>query len=399
MIIRKSLLFISFLFFCKIVSGQQANIKALRLEENRQKQDTNEVKWHYELSKAYRRLNNDSSIYAAKKGILLARKINFKKGEGLCYSSLAVGYAIKGMFKEAVENCKKAIAINKMANPNQVAVNYSQMGLMIYSQGKIHNAIHYQNLALKFAERYNDKKVQCQAHNNIGIIYVSTGEYLRANDHFYKTLEFSEQLKDTMVIATACINISEIYQEQKDYKRALEFTNRALLLNKNQKDAVLTIVAYITIGTIYSKLGDQYQAITHFDKALKSAKEAGVESRLAECYINLGTAYLALENYDKALNYLLQAEALDKSENDKAALSGDYIILSNIYEKISKPELQVKYALMALKLAQTENLKPKIRDAAESIYIYYKKKGNANQSLYYLELILSTKTVCLMLIT
>ncbi|HEY0056570.1 MAG TPA: tetratricopeptide repeat-containing sensor histidine kinase [Pedobacter sp.] len=385
MITRKSLLFISVLFLCKMVSGQQANIKVLRLEENKQKKDSNEVKWHYELSKAYRRLNADSTIHAAKKGVLLARKINFKKGEGLCYSSLAVGYAIKGMFKEAVENCKKAIEINKVANPSQLATNYSQMGLMVQNQGKMTEAIYYQNLSLKFAERYKDNRVLYQSHNNIGIIYIYQGEYLRANDHFYKALKLAERLNDTMVIATVCINISEIYREQKDYKRALEFSKKALLFNQTLNDAHLKVVAYITNGTIYSKLNDHHRAITHFEKALKVAKESGVESRLGECFTNLGNAYLALEHYEKSLSYLLQAETLDKAENNNTALSGDYIVLSKVYEKTNKPELQVKYALLALKLAQKENLKPKMRDAAESLYGYFKKQGNTSQALFYLE--------------
>jgi signal transduction histidine kinase len=57
-----------------------------------------------------------------------------------------------------------------------------------------------------------------------------------------------------------------------------------------------------------------------------------------------------------------------------------------VYEKTSKPDLQRKYALRALELAQKENLNLEIRDAAESLYHYFRKQGNANEALLYMEL-------------
>ncbi|HEY0056609.1 MAG TPA: tetratricopeptide repeat-containing sensor histidine kinase [Pedobacter sp.] len=383
---QKSLLILLFLFLSELAIGQPAEVMALRSKESRLKRDTSEVLWHYELSKAYRMINPDSSIYAAQRGVSLSKKLRFRKGEGLCYSALTVGHAIKGMFNEAVKDCARAIEINKVVDPKQLAMNYSHMGLILQNQGHLNQAIHYQNLSLKMAARFNDSISLSRAHNNIGTAYIAKGEFLRANDHFYKLLRIAEQLKDTMGISTASGNISKIFIEQKDYKRALEYANKALLLHQKSNNAVLTVIAYNGIGTIYTKLGDQRKAISYYEKAVKLAKETGAKGPIGSCFTNLGLAHLALARHDKALDYLYQAEAIEKAVNNSTGLSLVYIGLSKAYEKTGKPDLQRKYALMALKLAQQENLKPELRDAAENLYSYYKSRGDASQSLYYLEL-------------
>ena len=386
MTFKKSLLVFFHIFFSTLAFSQPANITALRLEESKLKSDTDKVIWYYDLSKAYRMSDPDSSLYAAQKGITLAKKIHFKKGEGLCYSTFAVGHAVKGMFDEAIRNCAKAIEINKVENQKELSANYSHMGFFLLSKGRLTEALYYQNLSLKIAERFKDSVALIRSHNNIGAAYLSKGELLRANDHFYKLLEIAEQLKDTVGISTASANISQIFVEQKDYKRALVFAHKALSLHQKSHNAYLTGVIYEAIGSIYTKLGDHQRAINYYEKAIRLAEETGVKTSLGSCFTNLGLIYHTLGNYEKSLKYLLQAEAIDKAANNDIGLSDTYIALSKVYEKTNKPYLQEKYAFKALTLAQKENLKPEIRDASESLYSHYKKQGNANKSLFYLEL-------------
>ncbi len=82
MTIRNAFLIFSLLFLTELGFAQIAKINALRSKESTLKSDTNEVKWHYDLSRAYRMVNIDSAVFAAQQGILVAKEIHFKKGEG-----------------------------------------------------------------------------------------------------------------------------------------------------------------------------------------------------------------------------------------------------------------------------------------------------------------------------
>jgi signal transduction histidine kinase/CheY-like chemotaxis protein len=374
------------MFLTAQVFSQPADIKRIEAIEGQQVGDSNMVLRYYDLSKKYAMSNPDSCILFSKKGISLARRINYKKGEAHCYATLAAAYSMKGLRDESIKNCLKAIEINKVVNRKLLTMNYSHLGVYLQSKGLLKEAIYYQKLSLKLAESFKDSVALCRSYNNLGVIYLDRGDFLIASDHFHKLLEIAQLLKLDLETSWACANLTEILTEQKDYKRALEFANKALQIDVKLNNTYLTVIIYGSIANIYTKLGDSKRAIMYFEKSIQLAKQTGVKTTLASCLTSLATVYTNLGDYNKSLTYLLEAEAIDKATNNSSGLSKTYIALSEVYKKTNKPYLQEKYATEGLQLAQRENLKPLIRDASESLYNFHKNQGNIAKSLFYIEL-------------
>jgi tetratricopeptide (TPR) repeat protein len=368
------------------LAGQPMEIRRLLHLQKEIKEDTSHVLWYNDVSKAYRMVNPDSSIYYAGEGINLANRSGFQKGLGLCYSSIAIGYSIKGLFTEGTAYCQKAIDINKRVNRAQLPTNYTNMGIILQSQARLTEGLKYQNMALEVAKEVGDKVYIAKAYNNIGDALLAQGNYQQAVGYFYKFLKVADELNDSLGISIAYGNISNVLRLQQDFNLALEYQQKTMAFHKRMNNKVSLLSDYYNTGNIYFALNRIDEAIHHYTDAIRLAREIGNEKELGLIYVYTGAAYLRKKNYAAAENFLLKADTLNKKTNNINGLTVGSISLSRLFEQLNKPGLQKQFAFKALELARRENLKPEMRDASEILYRYYKQQGNSKEALLYHEL-------------
>jgi tetratricopeptide (TPR) repeat protein len=115
----KTILFCVFLLFSLAAYTQNNTIDSLQKILQTQKEDTNKVNTLNELSKILiQKRNYDNALQYANNAISLARKTNFKKGEGMGYSLLGISYLYQGNYQDALKNSLIALRILKESELN-----------------------------------------------------------------------------------------------------------------------------------------------------------------------------------------------------------------------------------------------------------------------------------------
>ena len=100
------------------------------------------------------------------------------KNEFAIHLFKGAAYDSKGMFDEAIAECKKAIAIN----PNY-AEAHTNLGLVYYNKGMFDEEIAEYKKAIAINPNY------AKAHNNLAVVYYEQGQYDLAIKHCDKAIE------------------------------------------------------------------------------------------------------------------------------------------------------------------------------------------------------------------
>ncbi|HRK00130.1 MAG TPA: tetratricopeptide repeat protein [Ignavibacteria bacterium] len=136
-----------------------------------------------EKSRMYLKKANELQIKGQFEEAILNYKISlniFPTAEA--HTFLGWTYSFVGELDNAIEECKKAISLDKeFGNP------YNDIGSYLIQQGKLDEALTWLELALK-AERYDNRHF---TYFNIGKVYESKGLWFEALDEYKKAIEIS----------------------------------------------------------------------------------------------------------------------------------------------------------------------------------------------------------------
>ena len=192
------------------------------------------------------------------------------------YNDRGNAYAVRGNFKEAIDDYNKAIEISfKQA---------SAKGLRTTSDI-------YKVTAAKLTLAI--------AYNNRGLTYVDMGAFAEAISDFNKAIEINPRLISVYDNRGAAYKKRGLLYVQKgDLERALSDFNKALELNPDDANA------HNNRGNIYSDRGDIQEAIADYTRALE------LNPDLAPAYINRAKQYFKNKEYDKCRKDVYRAQAL-----------------------------------------------------------------------------------------
>ena len=131
-------------------------------------EDTNRVNLYVELSRYYNYKYPDTVLFYASKGLELAEKLNFKRGE-----------------------------INSMI----------YMGEAFNTKGHYPKALQIKLQALQEAEKLNDPYLTSSCLNYLGAVYIKTGDYQNALFHYFKAKANEAYFKDYEKFVSAQIGL------------------------------------------------------------------------------------------------------------------------------------------------------------------------------------------------
>ena len=325
---------------------QQELIDSMLVALPMQKEDTNKVKLLEDL--VFRYYTSDIAVgvrYGAQ-GLLLAEKLNWKKGIA------------------AMNNC---------------------VGLGYHNESDVPLALAYYLKGLKIYEDIGDKEGIAKVDENIGNIYNDRSEYATALEYFYKALKIDEEIGNKKGIATATGNIGHINEEQGNHPEALACYFKALKIDEEQ--GYRSGIAWIScnIGNVYIARCNYPVALEYFYKALKIGEETGnisVTARASSCLANV---YQSENNDRKALEYDFKSlklyEALG-SKNKIALVTGN---IGVIYDDQDDNSKALEYYLKALQIYKVVGNKEGTARTTGNIGNIYMKQKNIVQAIQYEE--------------
>ncbi len=311
------------------------------------KEDTNKVILLSELSYRLRNANADTALRLAQQELLLAEKLNFKKGKAQAFHDLAGGYLYTDEYPKALAQCNLAYEL------------------------------------LKDTKKSDEKEVLGMILNTLGRIYLRNANYPKALSYLLEGLKVREQINDKLGIAQSYNYIATVYYNQSNHEQALIYNFKALKNREEASDKQGMAQSYNNIGAVYRQLKDYPQALEYNLKALKIDEELGNQYGVAYDLTNVANVYLKQKELDKALEFHLKALKIRESIKDYQSIVYGLNRIAQIYQQLDKTALSTQYATRAYEMARKSNFSRDIQDASLLLAANYDKQKNIPQAYYF----------------
>ncbi|MES2836229.1 MAG: tetratricopeptide repeat protein [Bacteroidota bacterium] len=316
----KVLFFVVCNFAFSNVFAQNHKIDSLKTLLKTDKADTNKVTHLNKLCWEQQRIGNyDTALALTKQALVLAEKLNYKKGIANSYNNTGIIFMNKGIYPDALKKYFAALKIYDEINHKQgVADTYNNIGTIYAQQGNLDDALKNFIFALKIYEELNIKQDIANSYNNIGVLYMFQANYPESLKNHKAALKTRLEINDKLGIAMSYNNIGINYYDLGNYTDALKNHLAALKLREEigQKEGIAA--SYRNIGVLQIKLKKFTDAQYSLNKALQLSKELGSKLWARDTYAGLEALDSTRGNFKGAyLNHKLYIRYRDSLVNEE----------------------------------------------------------------------------------
>lgn len=341
-------------FSVSVLFGQDSEkIADINTKLQKEKTDTGRVMLFNDLFVQYREYDSAKAMEYANKGIDLAHKTGFDKGESLLLMNKGVFLNLNGENDAAEALIKQSLDIRTKIN------DYSGQGYCLRSLGNIQydkndysKALEYYLAAAPKFEKANDLRGLSGDYIWVGNVFnEGLHQFDKAAEYFGKSLSIAEKINDSLLISYNYNNLGQAYYFAKNYEKALHYYRLSKTIKERMKDDRGIGNAYSNISNVFFDTKQYDSAADYNNKAFAIRQSQNDKKGMATCYSNGGNIYLQLKNYEAALEYYNKAIAMGNEISFKEPVIESYNGLSNYYEIKG----DTKKALDFYKKYKTEN--------------------------------------------
>jgi len=348
--------------------------------------DTQRVKVLNELAYLFIEEDSAKAVHYINESLLLAKKLNFKKGyikalynmaylkefhfayqeatlyyetgirmsqqaknvalEGYGYQDFALLLKKQGLHQEALDINLKALALfQSIRDTNKIMVLYANIGNNYKNLGYFEKAIQYHLEALGYANDHGKYVAAARAYNNIGLIYEKIGNDEKALENYLAMVQPAERSGDKKTLTVCYGNIGATYQNLGQNEKALEFLTRARAVNEMAGYKTEALYNMTNIATCLNDLGRYKEALKISQEAISQASAINDAETVGFGHLSAAEALHKMKKYGDAERHLMSALNIArnvKNRNLEMAVEERYSLL---YETTGK----AKEALMHLK--------------------------------------------------
>ena len=315
------------------------------------KNDSNKVKTLNKLSEYLAKVHlYDKALQKEKEAVLLAEKINFKKGAASAHGNMALILEDMGNYAEALKNDIEALKIyEEIGNKKGISYCHHNIGSIYYYQGNFTEALKNMRAGLKIKIEIGDSTGIADGYNNIGVVLEQLEKYEEALENYSYALKICEKINDQQGIAYAFQNIANTYAKKSDFVHAMENHLKALKIEKEIDDKRGMVNSYINIGGLEILMKKYSEAEKYLKDGLAISLKFGFKEKIKSSYRDLAELYEKMNDYKKASEYLKLFAQMKDSINS-AETATQIANLQNQYnlekeEKIRQLEEEKKDAL------------------------------------------------------
>lgn len=343
----------------------------------------------------------------------LARKINFKKGEGTALNYKGVVADIHGDSDAAANFFQQALKIREeLGDRKGMASLYNNIGNVLENKGKYLLALDNYQASLRIREELGDTARMVRAYYNLSILHEDMGNYPEALEYIFRYLEFTEITGDEESSANGWNLVGNIKTEVDRYDEALTAYEKALSIHRRLENEWETASTLNNIANLYDAMAEQKMdddiidenVRALFDESTKLHEEAlAIRQKLkdttgiAELYNNMGYVLKNVGSFHKKSDDKKAAEAtwkraeellqkslnIHKKDNDKVGIMKVYNGVADVRRRQKKFEealpLVEKYYAIAQEIEDKKYQQNALKDLAR---IHY-KLGNFKQAYEY----------------
>lgn len=198
------------------------------------------------------------------------------------HNNLGNTYEMVGMYKSAIGELKKAIAVD----PGYIEA-HNNLGVAYDKLGHHEEAIKELDLAIRLNPEY------LEAHCNLGVIHASEGRYEEAITEFSITIGLKPDH------SPAHNALGNTYASQEKYEDAITEFREAISIDP-------------TSALAHNNLGNTYAELKRYDEATLEFQEAvRLKPEFAEAYQNLGMVYYDVGIFERSIEAWKKAVFLE----------------------------------------------------------------------------------------
>lgn len=255
---------------------------------------------------------------------------------------------------------------------------------------KSENGHPFADSLLTLTKNIDAKDYPAKAHIIKGILHNYEWQYGKALDHYMLAQKLSKNKNsDQFYYIKKLIGILKTATEENDEALLLfiEYYNyQKQKLQTDSKDIKSYIGSLFSVANSYSKNKQYKKALYYTDIGLKECNKYNDYTHYPYFISGVGIANYYLKNYEKSLNNHLIAEKDFIKNNDYGNLAITYYFLGKTYYETHQEKQAVKYFIKSDSvLSFSKEFYPITRDGYEVLIDYYKKIGDKENQLKYID--------------
>lgn len=263
----------------------------------------------------YRNLDMLSAVKYGQKGIALAKKLNYKKGEAEICRFIGLTYRHYFLFSESLSWYFKALNLSTQINDIVgVGFCYDNLGVVRFNQKQFDDALKYFNKAKDHFEKANHQEGLSYAYNHISWVLVEKKQYTSALDYIQEALFIRRKIKASPEqISNTLGDVAIVQVALKKYSAAKITLKEGIQLARKVNKPIIISVHQLTLASLYLNNNQIDEAIAIAQSSYQIAREANNSLQRMKCASTLAKIYEKQQKYDLAYPYLIEQYALKDS--------------------------------------------------------------------------------------
>jgi len=331
--------------------------------------------------------------------------------QNLYFSQSIKGFSIpdsldKKNFEQLEKNFEKNLYINKTKaeiyantllskskknrNDEKIANGY----LMLHRLANNKSALLYLDSMMVVSKKIQNSDYLADCFMYKGNYFYAKGEYSKALENNLIAINYAKKNSKTYYILN--FNIGLLKLELKEYQQSIQlFLNYKQYLERNNAERSIDYVSCIyALAYTYSQAND----VNSSDKYVQLGLKKSYEINDGECQANLflvsGLNAYKRKKYGSALKILKKASKLikDNSYNPQNLAISEYYLGKILYENNDASFLETFQTVDSI-IRKTKNITSELRDTYPILIDYYKKTGNKEKQLFFIEHLLSVDSI------
>lgn len=350
---RTILLLSFFCFDLQIYAGAQDRTRdSLLAVLAKAAEDTNKVNLYREVGISVIYQNPPEAIPYFKRGILLAKELQFNPGLERCYAATSTAFAFNAKYDSALVYIDTAIFYaRKVGDVSRLALVYLNRADALENLNDFEAALKNCDTAMHYAEQSGNRDRLARIYNIISDIYVQQKQFGQAMSYLDKASVLFAELKNMQMIGKSFFNKGIIYRQTNETNKAIQFYQRAIAIADSVND-IQNLSAYTgELAVALSEVKRFKEAEAAAQKALIYARKVGNKRQESVIFGVFFNIYFAQNNLTEAIKAGMEAYRMVKEEKDLLREQRTAALLADAYLKTGN----TKEAYTFLKISRDLN--------------------------------------------
>jgi signal transduction histidine kinase len=336
-------------------------------------------------AKSKRFSDTAAALQACHQALALAQKTNYGLEIYEAYHQIGRIYQINNQEKKAQPYFLALLTIEKSVSDEVKSLIYTDLGNSYKHLGDFPKALFYYLKNQELGNITENPFIKQQSNLQLGSYYTAINDFEKATKCLMLSVELSNRLNKVDQICESYRVLTIVYLKSKSCDLALKSIEKSMRYVEKLDDNIFPSVnVYLSYGNALKDCGQYEAALLPLKQGLALTLKSGDKTYQANATILLADTYSKMNDFKNAEYFYNQCDVLANaiSEGDFVAYNYGY---GNLLLKKGDYDKAISNLNKSIVLAEKHHKKLTLQRVYACLSAAYEKKGNANESLFYLK--------------